>query len=317
MIEESRQHWANRLRIEAEERLALDPEEALEGFVAEWRRRLGAPQDLPPAERRTLFGEVERLIRRLHPPAEELQASPNLFCLWEEYLRLSTSKEFILYLLEDSQIGTSNPRLYLWLAKVHLQQKDFVLADEWVRLGLKKFPGHEEFVAAEEEVREAAESRLKEMLGDLDKLYSRNNWHLDQGICAGLFDSLLRNPVDTRRAALFGFQENLDSGRPAGSKGLKRLSDGCLVEIRKGLSIFIDREKREQYFGKATMLARELEYREAQLGLRKQFQAPTAAGEFDAFLLRQRAEPRDPDLPQTPIRKILGPKSSNHDVIRW
>lgn len=311
MIEETRLHWASRLRIEAEERLALDGEEALEKFVAGWRGRLAGAKELPLSERRTLFAEIERLVRRVHPPPEALQGSAALFAVWEEYLRLSSSKEYLLYLLEEAQIGLGSPRLYLWLAKVHLQQRDFVLADEWLRAGLKKFPTHEEFAAADAELLAAVELRLKELLGDLGRLYSRNNWHLDPGIDAQLFNSLLRNPVDTRRAVLFGFQENLDvAEKPAGNRGLKRLSDGCLVEIRKGLSIFIDREKRDQYFGKTTMLARELEYREAQMGLRKAYRHPGLTGELDSYLLRQAVELQASDSVQTPIRKILGPKSS-------
>lgn len=272
-MEEEKCHWARRARITAQNSIHFNSELSIERFLDKWRKGIEqySKQNIPEDEKKIIFDELELFLKNFSPPPENLMESEVLFELWEEYLKLSTSKEYILYYLQDNSIGVNCDRLYLWLARTHLENKDYILADEWVRIGMKRFQTQKQFIELEKEILEACKKRAQLFVKDLDELYSRNNWDQDRGLDASLFTSLLIKPIETRKSILFGNQENfypLYQQEHGETKKLKRLSDSCLVEINKGAIVFIDRHQRDSYYGQATLLAREVEYREAQLQMR-------------------------------------------------
>jgi len=282
--------WLSALLSRTHSMLLHNPQGSLTYFLDAYTSQ---PQGNDENEQIGRFKGLESFIRQITPPDEDMLTNPDYFTLWTEYYSLCTTKEYVLYYLEDSCIGTNTPRLYCLFADLHMKKKEMILADEWIRQGLKKFPQDESLRDRGDELYEMAKNELLGMVGSLDRLYSRNNWNDDQGIPKAVFELLFLDPISRRRSQVFhrplpihlepgntfkipSSSQGSNKGPPAFWKSKKdedavdptrRLSDTCFIHFDKGnFTAYIDRMNRESYYSRETLFAREWEYRRAQNG---------------------------------------------------
>ena len=132
------------------------------------------------------------------------------------------------------------PLIYKLLVELHKQRKEFILADEWVRISQKKYPDCVMLKQVEIELEDAIESEMKTMVKDLKHLYCNNNWNSDPGIPIAVHDVLFKNPIQRRKSLVLG--EGLGILAASLAKRLKpmegdvkRLSDTFFIQLGSSL----------------------------------------------------------------------------------
>lgn len=217
-------------------------------------------------EKHQLFDTLEIILKRVTPPDDSLEGSSILEDLWLEYYELCETKEYLLYYLEEHHILTTTPKFCSTIARLHIKKKEYVLADEWIRIGQQKFPDGDKLLEeVADELLKEAENGLKMLVWNLSQLYQENNWDTDPGIDGPAFERLFNNPILVRKKEL-NLKPAFMATKSKTFEPICRLSDSCSTEIREGATCyFIERAKREIIFGKRTMYARELAYRLIQI----------------------------------------------------
>lgn len=203
-------HYAFQARTKAEKSWNYSKESAIIEFWEILKIHLDREAD-PDKKDFFLFNQVEHFLRKLLPlPDDSLADSQELINLWLVYLQHASddTKLHLLYYLLDAQIGTKHPILYYHIIRFHLQQEEFVLADEWIREVKKLFPEEQRSEKWKEAVKvltQTVDAQLKDLVGS-SALFCENNWTQDNiGIPRDLFEYLFSRPIDRKRSELLRY----------------------------------------------------------------------------------------------------------------
>lgn len=203
-------HYAFQARTKAEKSWNYSKESAIIEF---WEiLKINLDREANPDKRDYfLFNQIEHFLRKLLPlPDESLAESPELINLWLVYLQHASedTKLHLLYFLLDAQIGTKEPILYYHIIRLHLEQEEFVLADEWIREVKKLFPDEqrsEKWNEAVQVLTRTVDTQLKDLVGS-SALFCDGNWTQDKtGIPRDLFEYLFARPIDRKRSELLKY----------------------------------------------------------------------------------------------------------------
>lgn len=202
-------HFAFQARSKAERTLAYSKGSGIAEFWDRLKQNLTPDHKL--SEDYFLFNQVELFLRKLLPITDhQLCECPEMVELWLLYLEMVTpdTKLHLLYFLLDQEIGANQPIFYYHIIRCHLEAKEYVIADEWIRDVAKRFPQEQEGPRLHEALQhltQRVDEELKQ-IADGEALYCENNWNLDlSGIPKELFDYIFTQPIARKKSELLRY----------------------------------------------------------------------------------------------------------------
>lgn len=251
--------WLYIARCKFEKSIHYDLEHGLTEFLDLFNKHV---HDRKEACNKIVIQELEYVLKIITPPLEHLLDNFALLKIWLHYYSRCATPEAVLYYLEDNGIGVNHPELFIELSRLHLGRKEYVLADEWIRVAEKKFIGNDKIKVIGKQLQDEVVNKLMNMLGSLENLYINDNWDNDEGIQYSDFEHLFFKPILIKKIQQ---HQSLWRFKKCSKKHhTRKLSDVCVAEYfsdNKLKSFYVDREHRKKYFGERTLLVRELSYR--------------------------------------------------------